>query len=330
LILREIAILTVLRSQQVQPVFRQIVALRVPWAVSITKNWDGVSDCRPNLAGWFPLMPPAKVAHCSKSHHTHSLRISEMPSLRIATWNTKQGVAPRQRTPALWEWISRITEAQLLVLTEARIPKEGVPDGWQLVYTPGGIGDNRKYGTVIAARDGVKIQRAEYKRSDSSLVHPHPATTFAVEVFIDSQIEFAVMGAYGLLHDTMNGFAEFEGIVNAYIDLVDEYGTERLVVAGDFNLWPDHLLEYTEKLALVDVTSQRRTFPKLREPVGGSRIWTHKNGAEHTDGARQELDYIFVSEDLKAGLRDIQGGVDDFPDSWEMSDHAPVAVTMTF
>jgi hypothetical protein len=43
-----------------------------------------------------------------------------MSSLRIATWNTKQGVAPRQKTPALWEWISRDTEAQLLVLTEAR------------------------------------------------------------------------------------------------------------------------------------------------------------------------------------------------------------------
>jgi exonuclease III len=253
-----------------------------------------------------------------------------MSSLRIATWNTKQGVAPRQKTPALWEWISRNTEAQLLVLTEARVPKERVPDVWQLVYTPGGIGDKRRYGTVIAARDGVEIQRAEYKRSDSSLVYPHPATTFAVEVFIDGQIEFVVMGAYGLLHDTMNGYAELEGIVNEYVDLIEEYGTERLVIAGDFNLWPDHLLEFTEKMLLTDVTSQRKKFPRLREPVGGSRIWTHKNGAKHTDGARQELDFIFVSEDLKDGLTDIEGGVDDFPDSWEMSDHAPVAVTVTF
>jgi exonuclease III len=253
-----------------------------------------------------------------------------MPSFRIATWNTKQGVAPRQKTPVLWEWISRNTEAQLLVLTEARIPKEGVPDGWQLVYTPGGIGDKRKYGTVIAARDGVEVQRAGYKRSDSSLVYPHPATTFAVEVFINGQIEFVVMGAYGLLYDTMNGYAELEGIVNEYADLLDEYGTERIIVAGDFNLWPDHLLEFTEKMLLTDVTSQRKKFPKLREPVGGSRIWTHKNGAKHTDGARQELDFIFVSEDLKDGLKDIKGGVDDFPDSWEMSDHAPVVVTVTF
>jgi len=138
------------------------------------------------------------------------------------------------------------------------------------------------------------------------------------------------VGAYGLLNDTMNGLAEFEGILNEYVDLIEEYGTERLVMAGDFNLWPDDLLEYTEQINLVDVTGQRKKFPKLRDPVGGSRIWTHKNGAKHTDGARQELDYIFVSKDLQDGLRDIQGGVDDFPDAWEMSDHAPVVATINF
>jgi len=60
-----------------------------------------------------------------------------MPSLRLATWNTKQGVAPRQKTPVLWDWISKVTQADLLVLTEARIPKEGAPSGWDLIYTPG-------------------------------------------------------------------------------------------------------------------------------------------------------------------------------------------------
>lgn len=99
-------------------------------------------------------------------------------------------------------------------------------------------------------------------------------------------------------------------------------------MAGDFNLWSDHLLEYTEQMNLVDVTGQRKQLPDLREPVGSGRIWTHKNGAKHTDGARQELDYIFVSEDLKNSLGDIRGGIDDFPDSWEMSDHAPVSVTL--
>lgn len=253
-----------------------------------------------------------------------------MPSLRLATWNTKQGVAPRQKAPALWEWISRVTEADVLVLTEAKPPKEGVPIGWNAIFTPGGLGGRRNYGTIIATRGSAEIQRAEYKRSDSSLIYPEPATTFAVEVYVDEQIEFVILGAYGLLNGTGNGLAEFEGIVNEFGDLIEEYGTERLVMAGDFNLWPDHLLEYTEQMNLIDVTGQREEFPRLREPVGGSRIWTHKNGAKHTDGARQELDYIFVSADLQDGLEDIRGGVDDFPDSWEMSDHAPVAVTINF
>lgn len=253
-----------------------------------------------------------------------------MPSLRLATWNTKQGVAPRQKAPALWDWISRETEADLLVLTEARVTKDGIPEGWHLEYTPGGIGGRRNYGTIVAARGSVEIQRAEFPRTGPDSDYPHPATTFAVEVFVNGQMELVLLGAYGLLNGSMSGLGEFACIVSEYTDIVDEYGFDRLVMAGDFNLWPDHLLEFTEQMELVDVTGQRKRFPKLRDPVGGSRIWTHKNGAKDTDGARQELDFIFVSEDLRDGLKDIRGGIDDFTDAWEMSDHAPVAVTLEF
>lgn len=71
-------------------------------------------------------------------------------------------------------------------------------------------------------------------------------------------------------------------------------------------------------------------FPPLKDPIEGTRIWTHKNGAKHTDGARQELDFIFISEDLRRNVIEISGGVHDFPDAWEMSDHAPVVVTLDF
>ena len=253
-----------------------------------------------------------------------------MPSVRIATWNTKQGVAPRQKAPALWEWISRVTEADILVLTEAKPPKEGLPPGWNAIFTPGGVGARRNYGTIIAARGSVEICRADFARSEPASEYPNPATTFAVEVLVDGEIELVLLGAYGLLSETQNGLNEFSLMVNEYADLIAEYGDERFVMAGDFNLWPGHLLQFTKELGFVDVTGQRKKFPKLHEPSGGSRIWTHKNGAKHTNGARQELDYIFVSEDLQDGLRDIQGGVDDFPDAWDMSDHAPVATTINF
>ena len=45
---------------------------------------------------------------------------------------------------------------------------------------------------------------------------------------------------------------------------------------------------------------------------------------EHTE--RQELDFIFISKDLKKKFVSTKCGVGDYPDAWEMSDHAPVTV----
>ena len=252
-----------------------------------------------------------------------------MTSIRIATWNTKQGVAPRQKAPVLWDWITRQTKADILVLTEARVTAEGITDGWQALYTPGGLGGRRNYGTIIAAR-GVQIQRAEFPRSEKASEYPNPATTFAVEVLVEGELELVVLGAYGLLDEHENGLHELNLIAKEHFDLTEKYGLDRVVVAGDFNLWPKHLLPIAHELELKDVTSARTAFPKLREPRGDSRIWTHKNGAKDTDGARQELDFIFVSKHFDGKLKDIRGGVDDFPNAWDMSDHAPVAVTLDF
>jgi len=249
-------------------------------------------------------------------------------SIRLVTWNTKQGVAPRQKAPVLWEWITRVAEPDVLVLTEARVTKEGIPDGWSAIYTQGGIGGRRNYGTIIAAR-GVELRRTRFRRTGRDSLYPHPATTFSVEVVISGQPHLVVLGAYGLLSEEGNGYEELERIMREYSDLTDEYGSERIAVAGDFNLWPCDVVPAMSELGLVDVTSQRAEFPKLKAPRGGSRIWTHKNGAKDTDGARQELDFIFVSRDLRGGLSRIEGGVDDFPDAWDMSDHAPVAVSLT-
>jgi len=229
----------------------------------------------------------------------------------------------------LWDWISRETDADILVLTEARVTAEGIPEGWQAVYTPRGLGGRRNYGTIIAARN-VRIQRAQSALSQDQSEYPNAATTFAVEVFVGDELELVVLGAYGLLDDQENGFNELGFIIAEYSDVVEEYGVERVVIAGDVNLWPKHMLPIVEQLHLDDVTSQRETFPKLREPRGGSRIWTHKNGAKETDGARQELDFNFVSKHFDGKLKDIRGGIDDFPDAWNMSDHAPVAVTLEF
>lgn len=250
-----------------------------------------------------------------------------MTSIRIATWNTKQGVAPLQKEDRLWEWIIRNAEPDVLVLTEARVSEAGIPREWQAVYAPGGIGHRRRYGTIIAAR-GAEISPVDFTRTQDVSCYPHPATTFGVEIRVRGCLELVLLGAYGLLSDEGDGYDELGRIAEEYIDLIAEYGDDRTVIAGDFNLLPCDLLPVMSELGVIDVTGEREHLPRLRDARGGSRIWTHKNGGKNKNGACQELDFIFVSADLVGGLGDIMGGVDDFPDAWEMSDHAPVAATI--
>jgi endonuclease/exonuclease/phosphatase family metal-dependent hydrolase len=40
----------------------------------------------------------------------------------------------------------------------------------------------------------------------------------------------------------------------------------------------------------------------------------------------QNIDYIFMSEYFEANVLDVYGGVADFPDAWDVSDHAPVVL----
>ena len=51
-------------------------------------------------------------------------------SVKVATWNTKQGVARRQKEDVLWSWNQRTSDADIIVLTEAKDPKAGFPQGW--------------------------------------------------------------------------------------------------------------------------------------------------------------------------------------------------------
>ena len=99
-----------------------------------------------------------------------------------------------------------------------------------------------------------------------------------------------------------------------------------MILAGDFNLWPQHIIPIIEdNLGLVDVMGRVDGLLELEGAVGGSRIWTHKNG-NSPNAARQELDFIFVSDELYYEISAAGGGIDEFPDAWEMSDHAPVFI----
>lgn len=59
--------------------------------------------------------------------------------ITVATWNMRQSF-PKKPLPELWEWIENVITPDVIVLTEARVPKEGLPEGGQAIKTPGGIG----------------------------------------------------------------------------------------------------------------------------------------------------------------------------------------------
>jgi endonuclease/exonuclease/phosphatase family metal-dependent hydrolase len=99
-----------------------------------------------------------------------------------------------------------------------------------------------------------------------------------------------------------------------------------VILAGDFNLWPEHIVPVAENnLGLVDIMGLVEDLPELKDAVGGSRIWTHKNG-NSPNAARQELDFIFTTDELADEVVAASGGIDEFPNAWDVSDHAPVIV----
>ncbi|MFN5600856.1 MAG: hypothetical protein ACK48T_01885, partial [Acidimicrobiaceae bacterium] len=68
--------------------------------------------------------------------------------MRIATWNMKQAVAPKKPLAELWKWMEESVDPDVIVLTEAKGPADGVPAGWTAVWRQGGIGPRRTWGTI--------------------------------------------------------------------------------------------------------------------------------------------------------------------------------------
>ena len=76
----------------------------------------------------------------------------------------KHSVAPKKPLPVLWDWIESDIAPDVIVLTEARVPKEGLPKGWTAIWPPGGIGPRRTWGTIIASCN-LNLRPAEFERN---------------------------------------------------------------------------------------------------------------------------------------------------------------------
>ena len=260
--------------------------------------------------------------------------------MRIATWNIKQAIHPIKPLPELWHWAEHVVRAEVMVFTEAKVPKEGLPFGWTAVWKEDGIDNRRRWGTVVAARgyDLVDVTNGVPGRGGFSISHTWPGTVSIVDVIRNGKVLITIVGIYGITRDvagnkTGSGYESVPVILDELKDLMKSSRGKNLVIAGDFNLWPCDMPEYLYK-KMVDVVEYTFDDRKLfgcsgcsspDEPCG--HMWTHKNG--NSPGAKvQNLDYIFVSPKLADSLGEVVGGVADFPTSWDMSDHAPVVIDL--
>lgn len=261
--------------------------------------------------------------------------------MRIATLNQKQAIAPKKSPLELWDWTENHLGADIAIFTEAKMPKEGLPDGWKAVWRPDGIGEKRRWGTIVTAKgyDLVDVTNGVSGRGGFSVSHNWPGAVTIVDVMKGDKIVATVVGLYAITMDFEGisiGSGEFSvlQILDDLHDLMKSKRRKRLIVAGDFNLQPIRMPE-TLYRKMVDVVEEsfgeRELFgctgcTHKTEPCG--HMWTHKNG--NSPGAKvQNLDYIFVSKKLRKKIQKVVGGVADFPDAWDMSDHAPVVVDLS-
>ncbi len=267
-----------------------------------------------------------------------------MQAMKIATWNIKQAVAPKKPLPELWDYAAEVIGADVMVFTEGNVPGDGVPEGWTAVRRAEGIGERRRWGTVIAARNGVElVDITNGAEGDGGFVisHSWPGTVTIVDVVQDGEAVLTIAGIYGISQDADgnsvgHGGYSVPNILNELVDLVNSPRGERLVIAGDFNLLPADMPEelYEIMIDVVEDTSD------LREPLDGctrcsfdgepcGHMWTHKNGGG-PNGAVQNIDYVFIAPELAEVCVDVYGGEADFEGIWEVSDHAPVVVEFEF
>lgn len=257
--------------------------------------------------------------------------------LRVCTWNLKQAVAPRKPLPELWTWLEDRVSPTVAVLTEARVPKGGPPSGWSVQNTPEGIGKGRPWGTVLAAR-GATLEPVTHTRSRlkrAPLQFTFPATVQVADVLVGRERWATVVGVYGLgvnRHGERTGSGRWTIPLMAreLAPLLESNRGERLILAGDFNLWPcdaQIAMTGTGLVDLVEHTAHERpalggcSGCTLGEACG--HMWTHRNG-NSPRAAVQNIDFMYASRALLPELMVVTGGIADFPDAWQVSDHAPV------
>ena len=260
--------------------------------------------------------------------------------MQLATWNLNTPFTPAASRLSQWNWLTTRVGADVAVLTEAQLPSEGLPDGWHAVHKEGGIGPRRRWGTVIAARNGYQlwdITDGEPGRNGFELSHACPGTVTVADVLKNGKTVVTVVGLYAMTTDgqgrkTGNGYASLQEILADLKPLFASDRRKRLILAGDLNLWPDDLPDelydgFYDSVLETEKSRWEMGYCCVCAPEQKcGHMWTHWNRS--APDKVQNLDYIFVSKKLFARLGDVIGGRRDFPDADQWSDHAPVVAEL--
>lgn len=256
--------------------------------------------------------------------------------MRIATWNMKQ-VAPRRPLADRWMWMEEAIRPSVIVLTEAKVPDEGPPQPWSAVWTPGGVDKKRRWGTVVAGFnvDLLELKDVQRRFRSTSLRFEWPAVVQVADLLVGGERWGTIVGFYGITlgpDGTSIGSGRYsvEILMQQLDPLLRSDRRDRIVVAGDFNLTPKGMGGLADSYGLVDLVT---STANSRSPLDGctdcdagadcGHMWTHRN--TNQPGAKaQNIDYILATPELAGEVVSVSGGISDFPDAWEISDHAPV------
>ena len=277
--------------------------------------------------------------------------------MRLATWNMKQAIAPKKPLDELWEWIDTDIQPDVIALTEAKVPKSGMPTGWTGLWNSDGIYPEKrggKWGTVLASKELSLVPVTSIKSAwrKKELKFTWPAAVEVADILVNEKCWGTMVGLYAPLRnkyheETGNGEASLSILLEDLSALFNSDRGDRIVIAGDFNCWPQWISKIISHYGLVDLVEETAAS---REPLqrcsmcaeeqgikkpdntfiakNCGHLWTHKNG--NSENAKvQQIDFILSTKPLLSSLERVYGGSADFEDVWSVSDHAPLVAEFT-
>lgn len=267
--------------------------------------------------------------------------------MRIATWNLKQAVGPKRGPDDLWRWTEENIEPDVVVFTEATVPGRHQEEGWTAIWDPSGVrpGAKRAWGTVIASStcDLVPVTSVGGRFRKTRLDFRWPGAIQIADILVQGERWATIVGLYGVLQNldgtkAGNAITSMKHFLYRLEPLLESRAGRRLLIAGDFNVWPFNAQQLFRDYPLTDLIE---FTANERQPLQGcancdyltkngrpprescGHLWTHRNEGGRNP-SKQQIDFIFATDELVDELELVSGGVADFPDVWDVSDHAPV------